>query len=170
MKAGFFRGPEEFQNAPEYQILPLRFRRRDGNVFLTNEVGEFAYLSDADFSAFVGRKLHPGAAYYDLKSKHFLADGDARVAVKLLATKVRTKRSFLDGFTRLHIFVVSLRCEHSCPYCQVSRQSDDRVSFDMTEETAAKAPDLVFRSPSPTPKIAFQGGEPSLNFPLIKFM
>jgi len=35
--------------------------------------------------------------------------------------------------------VVSLRCEHSCPYCQVSRQSEDRSAFDMTEQTAEKA-------------------------------
>ena len=40
----------------------------------------------------------------------------------------------------------------------------------MTEETAAKALDLVFRSPSPALKIEFQGGEPLLNFPLIKFI
>jgi His-Xaa-Ser system radical SAM maturase HxsB len=40
----------------------------------------------------------------------------------------------------------------------------------MTEATADKALDLVFRSPSPTLKIEFQGGEPLLNFPLIKYI
>ena len=40
----------------------------------------------------------------------------------------------------------------------------------MTQETASKALDLVFRSPSPTLKIEFQGGESLLNFPLIKFI
>jgi hypothetical protein len=24
-----------------------------------------------------------------------------------------------DGFAKLHIFVVSLRCDHSCPYCRL---------------------------------------------------
>ena len=38
----------------------------------------------------------------------------------------------------------------------------------MTEETAERALDLVFRSPSPNIKIEFQGGEPLLNFPLIE--
>ena len=42
------------------------------------------------------------------------------------------------------MFVISLRCEHSCPYCQVSRQSQDKQKFDMTKETADKAIDLVF--------------------------
>lgn len=31
--------------------------------------------------------------------------------------------AFLPELTRLHLFVVTLRCEHSCPYGQVSRQN-----------------------------------------------
>ena len=106
--------------------------------------------------------------YNDLKSKHFLVDADSTVAIDLLALKVRTKLQRLADFTGLHIFVVSLRCEHSCPYCQVSRQSDNKLAFDMSLETAEKALALVFRSPSHAIKIEFQGGEPLLNFPLIQ--
>src|SRR5262249_53163427 len=61
-----------------------------------------------------------------------------------------------------------LRCEHSCPYCQVSRQSSDKSRFDMSEETARLALEATFRSPSASLKIEFQGGEPLLNFPLIR--
>src|SRR4030088_1002107 len=106
--------------------------------------------------------------YDDLKSKHFIIDGASSVATDLLALKVRTKLRRLADFTGLHIFVVSLRCEHSCSYCQVSRKSDDKHTFDMSVETAEKALALVFRSPSPSIKIEFQGGEPLLNFPLIR--
>src|SRR6185437_5295053 len=86
----------------------------------------------------------------------------------LLALKTRTKYSRLPNFTGLHLFVVTLRCEHSCPYCQVSRQNDDKADFDMSVEYANLSLDLVFRSPSPNLKIEFQGGEPLLNFPLIQ--
>ena len=78
----------------------------------------------------------------------------------LLALKQRTKLIQLANFTSLHIFVVSLRCEHSCPYCQVSRQSDDKLAFDMSQETADKALAAVFESPSSAIKIEFQGGDP----------
>ena len=78
--------------------------------------------------------------------------------------KTRTRFCRLASFTTLHIFVVSLRCEHSCPYCQVSRQSADKGQFDMSEETARRALEATFRSPSPKIKIEFQGGEPLLNF------
>ena len=40
----------------------------------------------------------------------------------------------------------------------------------MTEETARRALELAFRSPSPQLKIEFQGGEPLLNFPLIRWI
>jgi uncharacterized protein len=76
----------------------------------------------------------------------------------------------LPESTGLHIFVVSLRCEHTCRYCQVSRQSSAKNEFDMTEETASRALELAFRSPSPHLKIEFQGGEPLLNFALIRWI
>jgi His-Xaa-Ser system radical SAM maturase HxsB len=40
----------------------------------------------------------------------------------------------------------------------------------MTKETADKALAVAFRSPSPAIKIEFQGGEPLLNFDLIKYV
>jgi His-Xaa-Ser system radical SAM maturase HxsB len=40
----------------------------------------------------------------------------------------------------------------------------------MTEETARKSVDLMFRSPSPALKVEFQGGEPLLNFDLIRYI
>src|SRR6185437_15921258 len=60
------------------------------------------------------------------------------------------------------------RCEHSCPYCQVSRQSADRARFDMSEATAQRALESAFESKSSRIKIEFQGGEPLLNFDLIQ--
>jgi His-Xaa-Ser system radical SAM maturase HxsB len=134
-------------------------------------VGEYTLLDREDMKLFADGDLpceHP--AYNELKSRHFLVDEDSDVAVDLLALKTRTKLAPLADFTGLHIFVATLRCEHSCPYCQVSRANDDRTEFDMSESTASKALDLVFCSPSPSIKIEFQGGEPLLNLPLLKFV
>ncbi len=153
-----------------YALLPFRFTALDDTEYvLTNQAGEFLTLERPALEALVRHRL-PGShpAYDDLKSKHFLMDRDSSVAMDLLPLKVRTKLRRLADFTGLHIFVVSLRCEHSCPYCQVSRQSDDKLAFDMSAETAEKALALVFRSPSPAIKIEFQGGEPLLNFGLIR--
>jgi len=155
-----------------YQLLPFRFTQlRADQYVVSNMVGEYCVVPRATAHSLARHTLRPSDPHYlDLKTKHFLRDADSDVALDLLALKTRTRLQPLAHFTSLHMFVVSLRCEHSCPYCQVSRQSDDRVAFDMTEETAMKALDLVFRSPAPALKIEFQGGEPLLNFPLIQFI
>lgn len=106
--------------------------------------------------------------YDDLKSRHFVLDGDSSVALDLLAVKYRTKQSLLANLTSLFMFVVSLRCDHSCPYCQVSRQSVDRHAYDMQPTDAQRAIEFMFQSPSPSIKVEFQGGEPLLNFGLIR--
>lgn len=153
-----------------YRTLPFRFMQLSGDDYvMTNLAGEFAVAPRSDVEAFARGALSWRAALYsELKSKHFLVDKDSDVALDLLALKLRTKLAPLANFTGLHIFVVTLRCEHSCPYCQVSRANDNRREFDMTIETAMRSLDLVFRSPSPAIKIEFQGGESLLNLDLIE--
>ena len=117
------------------------------------------------------KKLEKNSELYNnLRTNHFLYDDLTEVNKKLLAIKYKTRINNLSDFTKLHMFVISLRCEHSCPYCQVSRQSQDKQKFDMTKETADKAIDLVFQSPSKNIKIEFQGGEPLLNFEILKYI
>ena len=79
----------------------------------------------------------------------------------MLATKLRTRKSFLREGPSLHIFVVTLSCDHSCAYCQVSR----RIGIaEMPEHVAIAAVDRMFESPSRNLTVEFQGGEPLLAF------
>ncbi len=155
-----------------YKLLPFKFARfRNNRVFLSNMVGEYQMLSNEAFEEFSTHQLDQNSAEYkNLRSKHFLLDQSNEIAIDLLALKLRTKLSRLCDFTALHIFVATLRCEHSCPYCQVSRQSEDKDKYDMSTEIADRALDLVFKSPSQAIKIEFQGGEPLLNFEIIKYI
>lgn|SRR5262245_34370482 len=155
-----------------YSLLPFRFTKLDANRYVAvNEVGEWRVLSRDDLELLVKKRL-PSATplYYALKTAHFIEDADSDVASDLLTLKVRSKRERIAQFTGLHMFVVTLRCNHSCQYCQVSRQSEDRSAYDMTVPMADKGLDFTFRSPSPAIKIEFQGGEPLLNFDLIKYI
>lgn len=155
-----------------YELLPFRFMPLDSTRYvLTNLAGEYILLSRPDLVQFVGHKLsEESPVLLELMSKHFAYSKSSSVAAEALAAKYRTKQALLPRFTALHIFVVSLRCDHSCPYCQVSRVSEDRKAFDMSEQTANWAIDLMFRSPSRTLKVEFQGGESLLNFPLIRYI
>jgi len=169
-----FKEIEEFEARPQgaYGLLPFRFTALDSESYVaTNLAGEYHLLSGETLRALVRHELSPRSVdFIDLRAKHFVTDSQSSVSTDLLALKVRTRYRTLAEFTALHMFVVTLRCEHSCPYCQVSRQTQDRAAFDMTRETADKALDFVFRSPSANIKIEFQGGEPLLNFELIQYI
>ena len=160
------------ETADGYKLLPVRFTRLDTDRYvLSNMVGEYRVLSRSTIDALVSHKLTIGSSLFDdLKSGHFLYDSDSSVATELLGLKYRTKLSPVAQFTGLHMFVVTLRCDYTCQYCQVSRQTEDRAAFDMSEEVARRSVDLVFKSPSPAIKIEFQGGEPLLNFEMIRFI
>jgi uncharacterized protein len=155
-----------------YELLPFRFEELDGGgLVLTNFAGEFTFVEREDLTALVNKELDPHSSLYStLRSRHFLREANDKASLELLALKARTRYSRLRNFTNLHLFVVSLRCDHSCQYCQVSRQSENKAAFDMTHETADKALELVFKSPNPAIKIEFQGGEPLLNFDLVKYV
>lgn len=158
--------------ASSYQILPFRFTELDDSRHvLTNLAGEYVVAPKEAVKPFVEHALASTDPFYQqLRARHFLVDEKTQVAKELLALKLRTRYERMSDFTSLHIFVVSLRCEHSCPYCQVSRQSEDKGKFDMSEAQASAAVDLVLRAPATHLKVEFQGGEPLLNFPLIRFI
>lgn len=155
-----------------YKLLPFRFTPLDSTRYvLSNIVGEYRIVRRDVLTDLVSHKLQAGTDIYDeLKSGHFFYDDDSTVAIDLLGLKYRTKLGRIAQFTGLHMFVVTLRCDYTCQYCQVSRQTEDRLSFDMSSSVAERAVDLVFQSPSSALKVEFQGGEPLLNFDGIRFV
>jgi His-Xaa-Ser system radical SAM maturase HxsB len=165
-----FRDPSSFGPRADYRLLPFRFIRLDDQRYVvTNDVGEHVVMTREQLVAFARRELPvTDRLYRELKGKHLVFDDESRVAIDLLAMKYRTRAAPIANLTGLHIFVVTLRCDHSCHYCQVSRQTEDKTRFDMTRHHADKALSLVFQSPNPAIKIEFQGGESLLNFQLIE--
>jgi His-Xaa-Ser system radical SAM maturase HxsB len=166
-----FQPAASYQPAdPSWEFLPFHFERfPPDRVLLTNMVGEHLFVTADAFDELMGKRLDPAAPLTRrLRGKHIVRETGEELPLELLALKTRTRFHRLADFTSLHLFVVSLRCEHSCPYCQVSRQGAHQGQFDMSPETAERALELTFRSPSPQIKIEFQGGEPLLNFPLIR--
>lgn len=163
---------DAFLPEQDYRLLPFDFTRLDsGQYLLVNLTGEFVQLPAAEFNDFV-KKLLPinSDHYWNLKAKQFLTDtAQSGVSENLLTSKYRTKKSFLDGFTKLHIFVLSIRCNQSCQYCQVSRHSETASSSsDMSIEALRKSVDLMLHNPSPSVTMEFQGGESMLRFDLVK--
>src|SRR2546423_1601340 len=120
----------------QYQLLPFRFTELNGDSFVaTNLAGEFVVLPRDVIHKFINHELpSTDPSYVELRARSFLTDDSTSIARDLLAIKIRSRYERLADFTSLHMFVVSLRCEHPCQYCQVSRQSDNKLQFDMSVE------------------------------------
>ena len=142
----------------------------DNNYLAVTLAGDFIKLDFDNLLALANKELVTSSDLYkNLRSKGFLFDSLSKYSIELAAIRLRTRMAHVFHLTSLHMFVISLRCDHSCPYCQVSRQNQTANNiFDMTESVADKALDVVFDSPSKNIKIEFQGGEPLLNFELVK--
>jgi len=167
-----FRQLKHFSRNSDYDLLPFKFLRLDPvRQVITNLAGQHLVVSDETLRALAEKRLPTDdPAFSDLESHHILTRGSSDVHAELLAAQIRTKQSRLPDLATLHIFVVTLRCDHSCGYCQVSRVSEDRAAFDMSEETADRAIALMLASPSEFLKVEFQGGESLLNFSLIRYI
>jgi uncharacterized protein len=166
-----FLAPSNYKDG-EYRLLPFNFARLGQQRYVaTNMVGEYSVIERSDLERLIRHDLSADEPLFsELRAKHFIEIPGERAPRELLALKTRTRYQRLSNFTNLHLFVVTLRCDHSCPYCQVSRQSESKGAFDMSREIADQSLDLMFRSPSPALKLEFQGGEPLLNFDMVRYV
>jgi len=163
---------QHFDPTPtQFQLLPFRFMRFEEKELLVNEAGEFLFTPSGTVRNLVDGSLETNSVLYrDLKAKHLVYDDTSSALLDVLATKVRTKFDHITGGTKLHIFVVTLRCDHSCHYCQVSRQSASRAQFDMSTSTADRAIAMMMDSPAQDVTLEIQGGEPLLAFEMIQYI
>ncbi len=154
------------------QVYPYYFDHYDDCFLVVNMAGEHVFLSCQDFEFLVTEnydQLSPRAKE-KLYTHHIISDGkDKKLIEMLLAVKLRSRKSFLDHFTSLHMVVLTLRCNCLCDYCHASSQSMDSAETDMPMDVANDVLDIILQSPSEDIKIEFQGGEPTLNWHVLEF-
>ncbi|NOY91544.1 MAG: His-Xaa-Ser system radical SAM maturase HxsB [Deltaproteobacteria bacterium] len=144
----------------------FRFRPLGDRVLLTNLEGRFVVLDDADFGRFARGEVEAGTPLFEqLSRENFLRESFDEAKA---AAMIRARRRFLDAGPNLHVLVVTLRCNTTCVYCHASRANMDEVETDMTPEIAERAIDLILQTTSDYVTIEFQGGEPLVNFEVVK--
>ncbi|NVZ65215.1 His-Xaa-Ser system radical SAM maturase HxsB [Pseudomonas gingeri] len=156
-----------------YRLLPFRFLRLDDasdkNILLTAETGEYLFAPETLLNRLVRKELEvESSTYKDLLARHFIYEPGGHDPIPEMAAQYRGRKSFLLDGPALHIFVVTLRCNHTCQYCQVSRAPQGDAGHDMSAEDALHAVERVFESPSQVLTVEFQGGEPLLAFERIQ--
>ena len=148
-------------------LLPQALWKKIGaNYLLTNDSGHYAWLREKDFALVTaGTMAEKDPRFAELAAKGFVRN---RLDFNDLASKWKKKNAYLYYGPGLHILVLTLRCNHKCLYCQSAAAGVGAMHTDMPEAVARKSIDLAFNSPSPSITIEFQGGEPLLNWNVLK--
>ena len=145
------------------------FRWRQVNedaVLITNLEGNWLVLTAEEFGLFARGEVPPDDPLHQrLSDKNFLR---ATYDIQAASERVKARRYFIHNGPLLHVMVVTLRCNETCVYCHASRANMDAVETDMSKETARKAVDIALSSTNGFVTIEFQGGEPLVNFPVVR--
>ena len=152
-----------------FNLLPFNFSRISGKEVLVNEAGDMLISPEGTVEQIVSGALPKDDLYKSLVSNFFIYEGEFPPLLDIYAEKLREKKRFLDNFTGLHIFVLTLCCNQNCVYCQASSQDEYMSGRTMSKETMKRSVDLMFSSPSPYLTMEFQGGEPSLVPELLEY-
>jgi len=155
-----------FGNNEEYVLNHYRARKLGSGHVVTNDYGSWVYLTDEEYMDLKKEKIN-GPLFSVLKEKGFILKNDN---IKQVIEEHREKCKYLFQGTSLHIVVPTLRCNMKCVYCHAKAKPVTRRGYDMDEKTAKKIVDFIFQSPSKDIMIEFQGGEPLLNFDIVKYI
>lgn len=151
-----------------YALLPFNFIRISEKEILINELGDFIITPMGTVQSIINHTISDIELYKSLVAHFFISGDILPPLLDIYASRLRMKKGFLDDKTSLHIFVLTLRCNQNCTYCQASSQEEDSKHCSMSKEAMTASVNLMFRSPSPYLTMEFQGGEPSLEVDLIK--
>jgi len=158
----------------DLQLMPLYFRQLESidKLLVTNSSGAFAFLDSHDqLEQMIDREWSqiPKEKIDELAAKNFVADGvDRAVRANLLATGIATANARAISGPSLFMIVPTLRCDHSCRYCQVSRVPVTKSGYDLSTDTIGRILSFIEHSGQPDIKIEFQGGEPLLQFEYLR--
>lgn len=169
-----FKEAEVYKNQSDsYYLLPFKFKSLNDNYdIITNDLGDFVIIAKGIIHKIVTKQFKKEddlELYYEFLANFIISETPIPELLEIIVARYRTKKSFLDHFTSLHIFVISLRCEHTCHYCQVSRVTQNKDAFDMSFFHINEGIKLMMQSPNPNVTMEFQGGEALLAFDKIKY-
>ena len=150
-----------------YKRGPFYWIKRNEEYLLTNDLGRFIYLSENQFSAFLAGTLNESDPTLSaLQDRGFLYFDDAQEYVQRWAGELAVMKECVFSATQLFILVLTNACNQRCTYCQAGV---DGIHAAMDVQTCKKAIDMAVQSPVNRVTIEFQGGEPTLNAPVLRF-
>jgi His-Xaa-Ser system radical SAM maturase HxsB len=157
----------KMERKASHELGFFRAREVAGNkVFLSCEHGSWIILSKNEYEDII-------SGIIDDKLKTELSNVgiiNAKENMDKFIEDYRKRYFYLYQGPSLHIVVVTKQCNLKCRYCQASAKMEKDSSNHMSMKTARKTVDFILKGPSKNIIIEFQGGEPLLNFDVIKYI
>lgn len=148
----------------------FNFKKFGDDYLITNDLGYYSFLSENDFKKLVCDHITPiDKKYNELIDKGFIYFDNEEVFLEKFKLQMGQSKKYLFSATSLHIFVVTNICNMNCVYCQAQSNMQSGKGL-MTKETAKKAVDIALSSNSKYLTFEFQGGEPLVNYEVIKYI
>jgi len=137
-----------------------------GKVLITNDAGDWDFLSASEFADLLAGRIVDGhARFQDLQRKGFLRDG---LDLGAFADRMAQRNRHLRRGPHLHVVTLTVRRTGS----GANGRAVDAAATDMSRETAETVVDFALQSTSPA--VAFelqgQGGEPLLNLDVLRHL
>lgn len=146
----------------------FNYKKFNEKYLVTNDFGNYEFLSEEEFDALIKNRVAPQTDLCRrLERGHFIYQ-DSNIAFSSNNKyDIRELHGQVNTATSLHIFVVTTACNLNCFYCQANN-GHERPHLFMNKDTAEKAVRIALQSPAKHLCFEFQGGEPLLNFEIIK--
>lgn len=148
----------------------FNFKKMNDKYLITNDLGRYMFVSQDELKSLVQNKVDYNSPFgISATENYFCYNGSKQAFSENVKPYMRDSKNYLFSATSLHIFVVTNACNMNCVYCQ-AQNGNCAPNGMMTQETAMQAVDIALSSPETYLSFEFQGGEPLMNFDIIKFI
>jgi len=170
MALSIFNDQPKFQGKnDDYVINYYHVKKYDSNhILVTVNHGSWVVLDKREFDLLRFNRLNEDKHLKDLLEEKGIILTEKNKNFIISATK--NKYQHTQRGTNLHILVPTLRCNHKCIYCHAKSVDPDKKGYNMSIDTGKKIVDFIFQSPTKGITIEFQGGEPTLQMDIVKFV
>lgn len=151
------------------ELMPFNFDRLpNGQVFISNLAGFHHFIDEQELLDLSDEQINAEQSNA-LESKLFIANESSSAITPYALSSAFAKRLMNELAVRpIFMIVPTLRCDHTCKYCQVSRASVNASGYDLDPDLIPDIISTIKKLSTPPYKIEIQGGEPLLRFDLIQ--
>jgi His-Xaa-Ser system radical SAM maturase HxsB len=144
----------------------FRWGHIGGKILLTNDASEWALLTEAEFDDLLAGRVAEGhPRFEEFQRLGFVRDG---LDLDALATRIAQRNRHVRRGPHVHVLTLTQRRGSA----SANGQADEAPAADMSSETAESIVELALQgtSPSLSFELRGQGGEPLLNFDVLRHL